>query len=108
MSNLVQEVAAGIFSELIVLSTANEVQIKTWIGTGESDVTVWLTGILKEIPAVKGAAGLLANPIIGAGEIAIESYVGGWIAKQTPDAVFALYMATLTKLQAEAAASAGK
>lgn len=104
MSTPIQEVEAGILNAVASAIQANAPLAEAYVASGEAAVQSILVNLFKNIPSVKGIAGLAVGPIESTIESAITSYVSAFIAKETPASVVALVVALL---QAQAKAVAG-
>ena len=105
MASILQEVEAGALQLVYSASTTNEATVTSWIAAGEADVKAGFANLVKNIPSVKGAIGLVAAPIEAAVEAAVVAYVDSLFAKYTPAELFTLYIGLLQNLQKDVAAA---
>jgi len=98
---VLQELESGIFKAAASYIEANAATVEGYVATAESDVKAGLANLFKNAPAVKGPAGLIANPVIGEIEAAIEAYVSSYLAKLPPAQVVTLVVAYLNGLAAK-------
>jgi hypothetical protein len=98
---ILQEVESGALSAIAAFITANSSVVESYIGSGESAVLAGLTNLIKNIPSVKGALGLVVNPIEGAIESGIEAYAASLLAKYTPAQLVVLLTQFLNALAAK-------
>jgi hypothetical protein len=99
MATTLGTIETAVLGEIIVLSNANQATIEAYIGVGSAEVQTLFANLIKSIPSIKGALGVIGNPIEQAVEAGVNSYVAGIFAKETPAALFALYIGLLTHLQ---------
>ena len=99
MASLVQELESGVLAAIITASNENQAAITTYIGSGETAIQAGFTNLIKNIPTIKGMAGMIAGPIEAAVEAGIESYVASLFAKYTPAQLYTYYIALLEHFQ---------
>jgi hypothetical protein len=97
---VLQEVEAGVLGAIGAALKSNQPMVESWLTTGEGDVQAGLVNLIKNIPTVKGALGLVAGPVEGAVEAGIEAYVASVLAKYNSAELFTLLVSLVTHLQA--------
>jgi len=100
-----QEVEAGVLSFFLAEYEANQTTIEGWIGTGTAELQAGLANLLKNIPSVKGLAGIVVGPVEVAFEAAVNKYVANLVATKTPAALFALGQTLIQHLITDAGGS---
>jgi hypothetical protein len=101
----IQQIEYDVLGEIINVSQLNAPAIQQWIANEEAAAQAGLVNLIKNIPSIKGAIGLIATPIEGAVEAAITAYVAAFLAKETPATVFAAWIALLQNLQKDASST---
>ena len=79
---------------------ANATFIESQITSGEADIQAALVNLFKNIPIVKGIAGIFEGPVLAAIEAAIEGYAASLVAKYTPAQLVQMIQAYLLQLAA--------
>lgn len=100
-NTILQEIEAGALQAIAAAVSANAPTVEAWLATGEADVEAGLANLIKNIPSVKGALGLVVGPIEAAVEAGINAYVASLVAKYTPAQLVQLFVAFLTALAAK-------
>jgi hypothetical protein len=101
MATTIQEIEAGVLGAIKAAAVADQANIVAWLGQNELLVKNGLVNLFKNIPSVGGLAGMFAGPIQAAVEAGIESYVTAFMAKESPQTIFNLFIGALTTWQSE-------
>jgi hypothetical protein len=100
-NTFIKELEAGALSFIAAELTANEATFEADVATIESDAQAALANLLKNIPSVKGVAGLAIGPIESMLESALSAYAASLITKYGPQVLFTATQALIAKLAAE-------
>jgi hypothetical protein len=84
LASTLNTIAAAVCGALAAYIEANSAAFAQDIATGETDLTALVANLIKDIPPIKGVAGLVAGPILAAIESLIESTVATEITKFPP------------------------
>lgn len=95
MASTLDTIAAAVCGALAAYVQANSAAIAADVQTGEGDLVTLVATLIKDIPPIKGVAGLVAGPIEAAIESLITSTVQSELAKFPPATVVADVVAYL-------------
>ncbi len=98
MSTVAQEIESGAVQAIAAAITANASVEEGFITTAEAAIDAGIVNVFKNLPAVKGIAGLVAGPVESAVDTALTSYVNGLFAKYTPAQIVTAVAAIVAKL----------
>jgi hypothetical protein len=84
VASTLNTIGAAVCGALAAYIQSDEAGFAAQITAGETELTTLVTNLIKDIPAIKGVAGLVAGPILAAIETLIENTVEAEIAKFPP------------------------
>lgn len=101
MASILSEVEKGALEAIITVIQGNPGLVSGYLASGEAAVSAGLANLIKNIPSVKGALGLVVNPLEGAVEAGLEAYVASLLVKYNPAELETLLVQFLQNLAAK-------
>jgi hypothetical protein len=100
-ATLLQEIESGALKFLSAELTSNQAAFESDVTLIESDAVAGLANLLKNIPTVKGIAGLAVGPVESLIESALTQYAQQLVTQYGPSVLYAATQALLAKLAAD-------